>query len=141
MYMASEEKVKHYLAHWFQLGKQVLLPKSQQNLSPSKIFEGNNYSLEFEDLWQYIISTDADCYLEGTEQTIQQLLSPQWEMIDCARCQMPFPVATAGVASPTCPCFDLNCWPNQELPSPRSAIDSYCHLNRIRQRLEKSDNN
>lgn len=141
MNMASEEQVKHYLAHWFQLGKKVLLPKHQQALCPSKIFEGNSYSSEFESFWQYILTTDADCYLEGTEQTIQELLSPQWELIDCARCRMPFPITTAGVSSACCPCFDLPSWPNNELPLPRFPIDDCSHLERIRQRLGNSEDN
>ncbi len=141
MDMASEEQVKQYLAHWFQLGKQVLLPNRQEKLRPTKIFEGKNYSAEFERVWHYLLEVDADCYLEGTEQTIQQLLSPEWEIIECARCEMPFPITTAGVTSLVCPCSDLPGWPNNELPPPRSGVDSEAHLTRIRQRIKHSNDN
>ncbi|MGB5594699.1 MAG: hypothetical protein WBM62_11790, partial [Crocosphaera sp.] len=82
MNMASQEQVKKYLAHWFQLGKGVIFPKRQETICPQVIFKGHNYSAEFEQCWQKILLTDADCYLEGTEQTIQQLLSPAWEIMD-----------------------------------------------------------
>ena len=137
--MASEAQVKRYLAHWFQLGKRILLPKRQQKLCPSRIFGGNTYSSEFENCWQYIFSVDADCYLEGAEQTIQQLLSPEWEVVECAKCRMPLPVYISGDASPVCPCADLPSWPNTKLPSPRSAIDDQIYLTRIRQRLTRSN--
>ena len=137
--MASKAQVKHYLAHWFQLGKQVLLPKYKQKLRPSQIFEGNTYSCEFEKYWQYIFAVDVDCYLEGTEQTIQQLLSPEWEVAKCEKCQMPCPVAVSKSTSPACLCVDLPSWPNTTLPSPRSAIDNKTYLARIQQRLAKSN--
>jgi hypothetical protein len=83
--------VQHYLAHWFQLGKQVLLPELQQKLRPSQIFGGNTYSHEFESYWQYIFAIDADCYLEGAEQTIQSLLNSEWEIVEWTRGEMPCP--------------------------------------------------
>ncbi|BBA79512.1 hypothetical protein RGRSB_1010 [cyanobacterium endosymbiont of Rhopalodia gibberula] len=136
--MASEAQVKHYLAHWFQLGKQVLLPKRQQKLCPSQIFAGNTYSREFESYWQYISAAGADCYLEGAGQTIRQLLSPEWEVVKCTRCQMPCPVAISRDTSSACLCVDLPSWPNTKLPSPRVAIDNQIYLARIQQRLARS---
>lgn len=137
--MASEAQVKRYIAHWFQLGRRILLPKHQEKLFPSRIFRGTTYSSEFENCWQYIFTVDADCYLEGAEQTIQQLLSPEWELVECARCRMPLPVDISGGTSPVCSCTDLSSWPNTRLPSPRSAIDEQIHLTRIRQRLAQSN--
>lgn len=104
----SQEQVKRYLAYWFQLGKGVVFPKGQETLRPQPIFEGNRYSAEFEQCWQKILSTDTSCYLEGTEQTIQQLLSPAWEIVGCPRCELPVPMTVAGVAAPVCTCFDLS---------------------------------
>jgi hypothetical protein len=139
MNMASQEQVKKYLAHWFQLGKGVIFPKRQETLRPQRIFEGNNYSPEFEQCWQKILFTDADCYLEGTEQTIQQLLSPAWDIIDCPRCELPIPMAVAGVTDSVCTCFDLSGWPNNELPSPRFPVDTINHLHRLRERLKDKE--
>lgn len=139
IHMASEAQVKHYLAHWFQLGKQVLLPKRQQKLRPSQIFGGNTYSHEFESYWQYIFAAGADCYLEGAEQTIQELLSSDWEVVECTRCRMPCPVAITGNNSPVCLCVSLSSWPNTELPSPRVAIDNQIYLARIQKRVARSN--
>ena len=139
MNMASNEQVKRYLAHWFQLGKCVICPKQQETIRPQAIFRGDCYSAEFEKCWEKILHTDADCYLEGTEQTIQQLLSPAWEIIECPRCDLPIPMTVAGVSSPVCTCFDLSGWPNDELPSPRVPANTTTHLHRLRQRLQDKD--
>jgi hypothetical protein len=141
MNMASQEQVKKYLAHWFQLGKSVIFPKRQEAILPQVIFKGHNYSEEFEQCWQKILFTEGECYLEGTEQTIQQLLSPTWEIRDCPRCELPVPMAVAGVASPTCTCFDLSGWPNDQLPAPRFPVNSSTHLHRLRQRLQEKEDN
>ncbi len=139
MNMASNEQVKRYLAHWFQLGKCVICPKRQETIRPQEIFRGHCYSAEFEKCWEKILHTDADCYLEGTEQTIQQLLSPAWEIIECPRCDLPIPMTVAGVSSPVCTCFDLSGWPNDELPSPRVPANTTTHLHRLRQRFHDID--
>ena len=139
MNMASNEQVKRYLAHWFQLGKCVVCPKQQETIRPQEIFRGHYYSAEFEKCWEKILYADADCYLEGTEQTIQQLLSPAWEIVECPRCDLPIPMTVAGVSSPVCTCFDLSGWPNDELPSPRVPANTTTHLHRLRQRLQDKD--
>jgi hypothetical protein len=137
--MASQEKVKQYLAYWFQLGKRVLLDNGQEAILPALVFEGDRYSREFESCWQRILaSKTGNCYLEGTEQSIHQLLSPGWDINPCARCGMPVPTIEFGIPSPICPCYDLPSWPNSDLPSPRSAVDSSAHLNRIRERLGRT---
>ncbi len=141
MSMASTEQVKQYLAHWFQLGKCIICPKLQERIYPQVIFEEHHYSREFEQCWQKILDTDADCYLEGTEQTIQQLLSPAWEIIDCPRCELPIPISVAGIPSSVCTCFDLSTWPNNELPAPRIPSNTTTHLHRLRQRLQNKDEN
>lgn len=135
--MASHQQVKQYLAHWFQLGKCVLSSNRQEALRPAKILEGDGYSREFEGCWQQILANDTYCYLEGTDQTIKQLLSPSWDFKDCARCDMLVPAMVSGVQSLECPCVDLPMWPNLELPSPRLPVNSATQLSRIRQRLRQ----
>jgi hypothetical protein len=136
--MAAEAEVKKYLAYWFGLGKRVLLKNGQQTLLPQAIYTGQDYSSEFKAVWQQIINPkNGDCYLEGTEQTIQELLSSAWEVSSCARCTMPVPMSVAHIPSLVCPCNDLNTWPNTELPLPRSPINTQERLQQIRQRLGK----
>ncbi|WP_041238036.1 hypothetical protein [Gloeothece citriformis] len=136
--MATEDQVKLYLAYWFQLGKKVLLNNGREKLLPNPIFEENRYSAEFENCWQRLIDPKSgDCYLEGTDQTIQQLLSPAWEIVDCARCQMPIPINQIGQTVLGCPCADLPLWPNTELPAPRFGVDSRKHLSNLSERLQR----
>lgn len=138
--MAAEIEVKEYLAYWFQLGKGVVLPKSQRILLPTPIFEGMGFSRQFEQYWQQILQSEEDCYLEGTEQSIQELLSPGWEMINCARCTLPIPVSRVHPPSCLCPCADLSTWPNSELPLPKLPIASNQYLRCLQKRLQKIEN-
>jgi hypothetical protein len=134
--MATIHQVKEYLAFWFQLGKRIVIPPEPEFWLPEPIFQNGQYSLEFEACWRRLMQTDAqDAYLEGTEQTVQQLLEPSWDITACARCAMPVPMISLGVSSGDCPCGDLPSWPNTELPSPRSAINSSRQLAAIRERL------
>ncbi|TVU55404.1 MAG: hypothetical protein EA414_01910 [Arthrospira sp. PLM2.Bin9] len=136
--MASENQVKQYLAHWFQLGKKVVLNNGSQTQLPLRIIAGDRYSQEFEECWEQILSPESgDCYLEGTNETIAQLLTPEWEIIDCARCAMPIPVRIHGMPTPCCPCFDLKDWPNSESPAPRLPVNSLCHLLNLCHRLKR----
>lgn len=136
--MADITEVKQYLAHWFQLGKKVICPKNQTMLFPLQIFTGDRYSPEFEDCWQKILDPKSgDCYLEGTQQTLQELLSSQWEFQSCARCSIPVPIEVVGQSGLSCPCHDLSNWPNLELPLPHLPANSQENLDRIRQRLLK----
>ncbi|MCU0534731.1 MAG: hypothetical protein MUD14_12630 [Hydrococcus sp. Prado102] len=136
--MASQENVKQYLAYWFQLGKKVVFGNGQEVLLPKSIIEGDRYSKEFESCWQRILASRVTCYLEGTEQTIEQLLSPMWDIDPCARCGMPVPAIELGIQPNSCPCNDLPNWPNTQLPSPRAPIDSSARLNRIKERLNRA---
>lgn len=138
--MASEQEVKKYLAYWFQLGKKVILRNGEQAIKPASVIQGDRYSQDFEACWQQIKAADLSaCYLEGTEQSIAELLSPAWEFNSCARCFMPVPVLGVGVTSLACPCNDLPTWPNTEVPAPRSPVDTQAQLGDIRNRLlEKS---
>ncbi|MBW4579208.1 MAG: hypothetical protein KME42_06510 [Tildeniella nuda ZEHNDER 1965/U140] len=138
--MASEQHVREYLAYWFQLGKRLAVRGGEAFLQPRPVIQGDRYSQEFEDCWQQVRSAAAgDCYLEGTNQTIAELLSPAWEVDPCSRCAMPVPVKIQGVADLECPCIDLPGWPNTELPQPRSPISSQAVMEKVRDRLRKSD--
>jgi hypothetical protein len=141
--MASLEQVKQYLAYWFQLGKPLIVDCKMSNgcstVLPQSVIQGDQYSPEFEACWQQITSGAwKSSYLEGTVQTIEELLSPQWDISSCARCSMPVPMVCLGVqASSNCPCADLPGWPNTELPQPRDPISSNHRLNHIRDRLSQ----
>ena len=136
--MANKQEVKKYLAQWFQLGKSVVVDKGDIVLLPRRVITGNRYSDEFEQCWQQITSpATGDCYLEGTHQTIAELLSPAWEMNQCSRCDMPIAMRSLGMPSEVCPCHYLPEWPNTELPSPRCPIDTKSYLRQISDRLIK----
>lgn len=135
--MASQQQVRTYLTYWFQLGKKVLLRNGQEVLLPQPVLQGDRYSDAFEECWQRILEpSSGECYLEGTHQTIGELLTDYWEIVGCARCSMPFPMPNRGLPSPACPCSDLPWWPNNELPAPRSPVDSKAHLQALRDRLQ-----
>jgi hypothetical protein len=137
--MASQEQVKQYLSYWLQLGKRLILSNGQSVL-PQPVIAGNHYSPEFEAYWQQVLAVEGkNCYLEGTLQTIHELLSGQWEVEGCARCGMPVPMVSIGVQPAGCPCFDLPTWPNTDLPQPRSPIDSRSQLERLRARLSQEE--
>lgn len=136
MRMASSTQVKQYLAYWFQLGKKAIVRNGQQALLPHPVIQGDRYSREFENCWQFLLSPESgDCYLEGTPQTIEELLSSEWELSDCPRCEMPVPLREIGLPAEGCPCNDLPTWPNLELPLPRSPVNTQRHLNNICGRL------
>ncbi len=138
--MASEQEVRQYLAYWFQLGKKAMLPNNHTML-PQPVIQGDRYSEEFEDCWRQIISPNTgDCYLEGTEQTITELLTPAWDLNSCARCTMPVPVRNVGMPPKSCPCNDLPTWPNTEVPAPRSPVNTQSQLMEIRERLLRMRN-
>lgn len=134
--MASENQVRKYIAYWFQLGKKVLIRNGSEALLPKSVITGDRYSPEFEQCWQKIISPDSgDSYLQGTEETIAQLLTPAWDISACARCTMPVPLRDAGMPPELCPCNDLANWPNTEMPQPRSPVITKSQLSGIRDRL------
>jgi hypothetical protein len=134
--MASEHKVRQYLAYWFQAGKKVLIHNGHEAVLPQPVIQGDRYSEAFEQCWQCIIGEKhGDCYLEGTDQTVDDLLTSRWDIHLCARCEMPVPIAISGSQVLACPCHDLPNWPNDEIPRPRSPVDSQAKLVQIRDRL------
>lgn len=135
--MASRIEVKHYLAHWFQLGKQVVSDDGQVSYSPQSVIQGDHFSPEFEQCWTEIMKTEGDTYyLKGTDQTIAQLLSPVWDIVDCARCEMPVPAAQKEITPYPCPCSDIPNWPNEEIPRPRLPVNSQQRLEALADRLQ-----
>jgi len=133
--MANATEVKDYLGYWFQLGKGVVFPKSQKIVLPDPIFSQQYFSAAFEDCWQSIVTSAEDCYLEGTEQTLRELLTPEWEIISCARCALPVPTSRTHVPSCLCPCVDLDSWPNLELPQPRLPLNRVLSLRKVHSHL------
>lgn len=134
--MASSNEIKNYLAYWFQLGKQVLNDNGKDSYKPKTVIQGDHFSPEFEACWKAIMNNQGKAlYLEGTDQTIAELLSPEWEMISCARCEMPVPIPQVEMSERLCPCNDLPTWPNEEIPKPRLPINSNQRLSNLKQRL------
>ncbi|MBD2209835.1 hypothetical protein H6G27_08095 [Nostoc linckia FACHB-104] len=135
--MANEQDVKRYLAYWFQLGRKVIVGNGKTALLPQQVLQGDRYSEEFEDIWQEIHHQADECHLEGTDETIAELLTPAWEMLPCSRCEMPVPMRNIGMPALSCPCNTLPNWPNSELPQPRNPISTQEQLQIIRDRLWK----
>ncbi len=134
--MASQAEVREYLAHWFQLGKPIVLAEDRGVCLPSPIFQGSEYSRSFEDCWRRIMTTSGqDCYLDGTTESIAEMLSPGWDVTACARCAMPIAIPAAGTMTHLCPCNDLPTWPNTEVPMPRTAVNNQDQLKALQQRL------
>ncbi|MGD1918785.1 MAG: hypothetical protein ACFCAD_07770 [Pleurocapsa sp.] len=134
--MASTTQVKTYLAYWFQLGKKLVWRGGEEIFLPQPIIQGDRFSSQFEECWQKVISIGGkDCYLEGSQETVEDLLSSGWDIDGCARCDMPVAVVGSGIQSLDCICSDLDNWPNDELPKPRSPVSNKTQLNKIRARL------
>lgn len=136
--MASVSQVQAYLAYWFQLGKPVVFNNGKSECLPVPIFQGNQFSQNFEQCWQQVMQAPAKCHLQGTDQTVEDLLATEWEVVACARCEMPVPMQVRMVNSSVCPCSDLPSWPNDELPQPRMGVDSQDRLKSMRDRLSNS---
>ena len=137
--MASRNDVKNYLAHWFQLGKQLVASDNQTTYRPGTVIQGDRFSLEFEQLWNKVAdSASSDYYLEGTGETIGTLLSPAWEISACSRCNMPVPMPERQMTALMCPCNDLDTWPNEEVPQPRLPINNNHRLAQIKERVQRS---
>jgi hypothetical protein len=136
--MATTSEVKKYLAYWFQLGKSIVINNGTATLLPQQVYAGYSYSLEFEECWQKVIKAPSSCHLEGTNETIAELLKSEWGIESCARCAMPIPMRHLGMPAIVCPCNDLMTWPNSELPPPKGPVNSQEKLLNIRKRLMKS---
>ncbi|MDR9405184.1 MAG: hypothetical protein RI580_17325 [Halothece sp. Uz-M2-17] len=139
--MASQQQVKQYLAYWFLVGKSVYINNGQDLRKPESVLQRDRFSSEFENCWQEILTPESGhCYLQGTEQTVEELLSSDWNLEPCARCQMPIPLKNSGVKTGPCPCVDLENWPNNDLPRPHLPVNNQQHLSGISKRVQNSDN-
>jgi hypothetical protein len=139
--MASLPEVKQYLAHWFQLGRKVYVRNGDVAVLPSRVFQDMEYSAEFDRCWELVTSAHSgDCYLEDTTQTIAELLSSKWDVVDCVRCNMPVPLPVVSVVvNDGCPCINISHWPNDAMPAPiaRSVVGS--KLQALQQRLSAGE--
>jgi hypothetical protein len=141
--MAMPTQVKTYLSYWFQLGRGLRMPPVVGGsalidtlVMPQAILADGQYSTEFEGIWRQLMQPPiaAASYLDGTEQTIAQLLAPDWDIQDCARCNLPVPIKVAGLPPQSCPCDDLKNLPDLTL-MPHDPIDSQASLRRLCERL------
>jgi hypothetical protein len=134
--MVAETDLKMFVACWMQLGKGIC-QSDGKIIHLDKVVQGEAYSNAFESLWQRIFHGNGQPhYLEGTTVALNTLSDEDWEILQCARCNMPIVMPTAGVASCICPCHDLAGWPNLELPPPRPPVKSAAYLGQISQRLK-----
>jgi hypothetical protein len=115
------------------------MPPDDRLIQPRAVLGYGRYSPAFERIWQQLAdpAIAARSYLDGTEQTIAQLLEPAWEINDCARCGLPIPMKTQGLPCLSCPCSDLHSLPDVEALPPREPIDSQVVLQHLCQRLQE----
>lgn len=111
-----------------------------EQIQPQRVWGSTAYSAEFESCWQRIEAEATHAYLEGTEETIADLLSGRWEIDTCCRCGLPVPMCIRGpVSSGPCPCADLDHWPNDSTLPPRiqspASFTPHQRLDQIRDRL------
>lgn len=142
--MASSEQVKQYIASWLQLGRSILVEDNgdTRGISAAKVIEGDRYTQDFEEIWQLISTSKSDrSYLQGTNETVAQLLAPSWEIVHCSLCNMLIALPQVGAKAAPCPCHDLSGWPDNNLPIPTGAHDSQFSLQKICQRLNISNTN
>jgi hypothetical protein len=145
--MATPLQVKQYLAAWFQMGKAVVAPRHKagrvftSRVMVPDIDHNLVYSPEFEQCWADItVAVGApgylgDSYLEGTSQTIQELLSNDWDIDDCARCGMQVSMKSLGFSDSTCPCSDMPGMPNDTTIQPAAPRNNQKMLGQVRDRL------
>lgn len=139
--MASAQQVREYLAHWFQLGKPMVLGHAGQEILPTPIFSQGTYSQSFESCWQQVLERCGEgCYIKGTNVTVAMMLTSAWEVSQCSRCPMPVLMPATGISNELCPCHDIPTWPNSELPAPRMPADNTAQLGSLRGRLQAVQN-
>ncbi|MEM9904307.1 MAG: hypothetical protein AAF921_04700 [Cyanobacteria bacterium P01_D01_bin.44] len=138
--MASQEQVREYLAYWFQLGKRVILRNGEAACRPQPVLQGDQLSPEFEACWAQVMEKGgSDCYMEGTSVTLDKLLTAEWDIDECARCELPVAVPTTPYTIEPCPCNDLMHWPNFEAPYPHLPVNSKVRLTNLHSRLRTKE--
>ncbi len=133
--MATHQEIRQYLAHWFQLGKPLILNGTSHCITPT--LNTDRPSREFEQIWQQILEMPHLAYLEGSAVDLGQLLTGIWEIADCARCEMPIPLKAAGIpiSAIPCTCDNMTTWPNQNTLPPHSPINTTDRLHQLRKTL------
>ncbi len=141
--MAARSDVKQYLAYWLQLGKKIFIKGQPQAVGLDRVINHEQYDEVFEQLWLNVSGKQANlAYLEGTDETIQDLLSTEWQIVDCPRCELRLPCLDLGPRQfNSCPCEGLNNWPNYDTLQPRSPVITKTHLSSICDRLETAEHN
>ncbi|MFN3361121.1 MAG: hypothetical protein ACK421_06840 [Pseudanabaenaceae cyanobacterium] len=135
--MATAREVKEYLAYWMQLGRKLVIGDRVVQLD--RVIAGDHYTTRFEELWQEGQAHPTTTCLEGSNVTLQQLLAPNYELLECPRCDLPVPSASLGPRSvQPCPCDDLNIWPNFDTVPPHPPINTASQLRSLQERLGKS---
>lgn len=136
--MASLQQVQQYLALWFQVGQGIIA--DDKTYCPQPVLAQGQYSPEFQQCWEALKSLGFEnCYLDGTVISLEELLSPAWEITDCARCLMPVALPIGQVLSNACPCSDSPTWPNFDLPMPHVPKGANASLQRICDRIAAGD--
>ncbi len=137
MGMANKTEVKEYLAYWMQLGRRVIV--NDRVISLDRVVAGDHYTTRFEEIWQEMQAHPESASLEGSDHTLQQLLAPTYELLDCPRCHLPLPSPTLGPRSAQpCPCEHLHLMPPLDTVPPRLPISTQAQLRSIHQRLPKT---
>lgn len=137
--MAYLKQLQQYLALWFQVGQKVVLANGE-TYCPQPVLVQGQYSPEFQQCWHQLQKIGFEnCYLDGTVVSLAELLTPAWEMTECARCLMPVALPIGKVASFACPCSELPTWPNFDLPMPRTPEAANKPLQRICDRITEGD--
>lgn len=137
--MALPTHVKTYLAYWFQLGRGLWMPPFDHLVKPTVILSHGRYSEEFELIWRQLSEPNMalQSYLEGTTQTLGELLSASWDIQGCARCGLPVPMKVSGLPELVCPCTDMETLPDlEDLPAPREPVNDRVALQAVCSRLQ-----
>ncbi|MCM1983517.1 hypothetical protein [Lyngbya confervoides] len=137
--MASTTQVKRFVAIWLQLGKRLVHSSGDVQEKPDRVVQGDRYSPEFDSCWATLLDQASNWHLSGTAYTLAMLLTQDWEIVSCARCDLPIPLQIAGINDPSCPCGDIEGWPNLDLPLPHTPIDSRHRLASILCKLDQLD--
>jgi hypothetical protein len=136
--MASSKLVKQYLAQWLQLGQSLEVPSEGRQIQQRSTVTGGNFSSAFEKLWQEITQPSLinQVHLYHTHETVGQLLSSEWDILPCARCNCLVACLGLGARQPNpCPCNALHNFPNLDSLPPRLPVATTDHLVQIRDRV------
>jgi hypothetical protein len=137
--MASTSEVRDYFTYWLQLDKGLILDGIR--VKPMAVVamdgvNGNRLSGDFEAMWERALRSPREAYLEGTEISLAELLTGQWEMVLCPRCPMPMPMRVGAFTDTACPCHEMPMYPNTETIMPHLPVSTPDRLGMLRDRLK-----